>query len=36
MIALMLKTRGYGVKRRTVANYREGLGIPAARFRKRF
>lgn len=33
-IAAMLKERGYNIARRTVAKYREQLGIPVARLRK--
>jgi len=34
MLAAMLKKKGYAVARRTVAKYREQLGIPVARLRK--
>ena len=30
----MLSEKGYSIARRTVAKYREGLGIPVARLRK--
>ncbi|MEM7371661.1 MAG: RNA polymerase factor sigma-54 [Bacteroidota bacterium] len=33
-IALQLKSRGYNIARRTVAKYREQLGVPVARLRK--
>lgn len=33
-IAAMLKEKGYNIARRTVAKYREQLGIPVARLRK--
>ncbi|GAB4402723.1 MAG: RNA polymerase factor sigma-54 [Bacteroidia bacterium] len=33
-IALMLKEKGYNIARRTVAKYREQLGVPVARLRK--
>ncbi|MEM9985107.1 MAG: RNA polymerase factor sigma-54, partial [Bacteroidota bacterium] len=33
-IAAMLKDRGYNIARRTVAKYREQLGVPVARLRK--
>lgn len=33
-IALQLKNRGYNIARRTVAKYREQLGVPVARLRK--
>ena len=33
-IALQLKARGYNIARRTVAKYREQLGVPVARLRK--
>ena len=33
-IALQLKERGYNIARRTVAKYREQLGVPVARLRK--
>lgn len=33
-LCLLLKNRGYNVARRTVAKYREQLGIPVARLRK--
>ncbi len=33
-IAAMLKDKGYNIARRTVAKYREQLGIPVARLRK--
>ncbi len=33
-IAAMLKERGYNIARRTVAKYREQLGVPVARLRK--
>jgi RNA polymerase sigma-54 factor len=32
----LLAEKGYVVKRRTVAKYREALGIPVARLRKGF
>ena len=32
--ALLLKEKGYVIARRTVAKYREQLGIPVARLRK--
>lgn len=35
-IVKMLLSRGFSVKRRTVANYRNQLGIPPARDRKRY
>jgi RNA polymerase sigma-54 factor len=35
-LAKMLKARGYTVKRRTVANYRDGLGILPARQRRKY
>jgi len=33
-IAVMLKDKGYNIARRTVAKYREQLGVPVARLRK--
>ena len=33
-LAKMLKEKGYPIARRTVAKYREQLGIPVARLRK--
>jgi RNA polymerase sigma-54 factor len=33
-LALLLKEKGYNIARRTVAKYREQLGIPVARLRK--
>ena len=33
-IAAMLKEKGYNIARRTVAKYREQLGVPVARLRK--
>ena len=33
-LAKILKERGYPIARRTVAKYREQLGIPVARLRK--
>ncbi|MEM6631431.1 MAG: RNA polymerase factor sigma-54 [Bacteroidota bacterium] len=33
-IAVMLKQKGYNIARRTVAKYREQLGVPVARLRK--
>lgn len=33
-LALLLKEKGYNVARRTIAKYREQLGIPVARLRK--
>ena len=33
-IAVMLKEKGYNIARRTVAKYREQLGVPVARLRK--
>ena len=33
-LAAILKERGYVIARRTVAKYREQLGIPVARLRK--
>ncbi|TAE59625.1 MAG: hypothetical protein EAZ89_02340, partial [Bacteroidetes bacterium] len=33
-IAEMLKKHGYNIARRTVAKYREQLGVPVARMRK--
>jgi len=33
-IAIMLKDKGYNIARRTVAKYREQLGVPVARLRK--
>ena len=33
-IALQLKNKGYNIARRTVAKYREQLGVPVARLRK--
>ena len=33
-LATILKDRGYPIARRTVAKYREQLGIPVARLRK--
>lgn len=33
-IAVQLKNRGYNIARRTVAKYREQLGVPVARLRK--
>jgi RNA polymerase sigma-54 factor len=35
-LARMLKARGFSVKRRTVANYRDSLGIPTARRRRKY
>ena len=35
-LAKILKERGYPIARRTVAKYREQLGIPVARLRKQF
>ena len=32
---LILKDKGYPIARRTVAKYREQLGIPVARMRKK-
>ncbi len=32
----VLKTRGYNIARRTIAKYREQLGIPVARLRRQF
>ena len=34
-IAEMLSSRGYDIARRTVAKYRENLGFPVARMRKK-
>jgi RNA polymerase sigma-54 factor len=34
MLAGILKEKGYTIARRTVAKYREQLGIPVARMRK--
>jgi RNA polymerase sigma-54 factor len=33
-LAQLLKEKGYTIARRTVAKYREQLGIPVARLRK--
>ena len=33
-LAQILKEKGYNIARRTVAKYREQLGIPVARMRK--
>jgi RNA polymerase sigma-54 factor len=33
-LAKMLKEKGYNIARRTIAKYREQLGIPVARLRK--
>jgi len=35
-LAELLKKEGYPIARRTVAKYREQLGLPVARLRKRF
>jgi RNA polymerase sigma-54 factor len=34
-LMLILKDKGYPIARRTVAKYREQLGIPVARMRKK-
>jgi RNA polymerase sigma-54 factor len=33
-LAVLLKDKGYPIARRTVAKYREQLGLPVARLRK--
>jgi RNA polymerase sigma-54 factor len=33
-LALLLKEKGYPIARRTIAKYREQLGLPVARLRK--
>jgi RNA polymerase sigma-54 factor len=33
-LAVLLKDKGYPIARRTVAKYREQLGMPVARLRK--
>lgn len=35
-LATILKEKGYVIARRTVAKYREQLGIPVARLRKKY
>lgn len=35
-LMIILKEKGYQIARRTVAKYREMLGIPVARLRKQF